>query len=211
MNRPTQLARQVDDILERIDSLRLPVAKSESSSQDVYFMPRHQVAKDINREMIKKLLEYHGIRDSNCDIIHKEYLAVFCTLIKIRKIKHIAHFTRNPESADRYLPFLNAAGWSSQCSRFFKDFEIAQWEFCAQEFHMGRLEDMHLRPNKVVPIIARTTLQKGPDSIVEKIEIHPDYNYLSTAVYSLYTTNMISSLIIEPHRVRMRHPPTLSS
>jgi hypothetical protein len=211
MERPAQLARQVDDIVECIDSLRLPVAKLKASSQDAYFTPRYELAKEFNREMIRKLLEYHGIRDANCDTIHEEYLAVFCTLIKIKKTKHIAHFTRDPESADRHLPFLNAAGWSSQCSSFFKDFETAQWEFCAQEFHMGRLEDMHLRPNKVVPIIARTTLQKGPDSIVEKIEIHPDYNCLNTAVYSLYITNMISSLIIEPHRVLMRHPPTLSS
>jgi hypothetical protein len=180
--RPTQLAHQAADIFERIESLRLPVAKTESSSQDVYFTPRHTLTKNINRDMIKKLLEYYELRDASCDTIHDEYLAVFCTLIRIRKAKHIVYFTRDPESADRYLPFLNHAGWSSECSSFFEDFEIAQWEFCAQEFYLGRLEDMQLRPNKVIPIIARTLLHKGPDSIVERIEIHSDYNYLNTAV-----------------------------
>jgi hypothetical protein len=203
IKRPTQVARQAADIYERIDLLRLRVAKAESSSQDVYFTPRHKLAKDINRDMIKKLLEHNGVRDANCDAIHDEYLAVFCILISIGKIKHIAHFTRDPESADRYLPFLNDAGWSPQCSSFFKEFEIAQWGFCAQEFHIGRLEDMRLRPNKVIPIMTRTILQKGPDSIVEKIEIHPDYNYLNTAVCSFKITNIIRSLINEPDRVQI--------
>jgi hypothetical protein len=135
--------------------------------------------------MIKKLLEYHGVRDTNCDTVHDDYLAVFCILIRIGKPKDIAHFTRDPESADRHLPFLNNAGWLPQCSSCYEDFEVAQWEFCAQAFHTGRLEDMQLRPNKVIPITARKVIQKGPDSIVEKIEIHPDYNYLNNAVCSL--------------------------
>jgi hypothetical protein len=90
MDRPAQLARQVHDISEHIVSLRLPVAKSDPSSQEVYFTPRHKLAKEITREMIKKLLEYHGVRDTNCDTVHDDYLAVFCILIRIGKPKDIA-------------------------------------------------------------------------------------------------------------------------
>jgi hypothetical protein len=134
--------------------------------------------------MIKTVLEIHGVWNVNSETIHKDYLAVFCTLIRIDKTEYITSFTRDPESADRYLPFLNDTGWSSQCSSFFKEFEITQWEFCAQEFHIGRLEDVQLRPNKILPITERRLLHKGPDSRVEQIQIHPDYNSLSTAVCS---------------------------
>jgi hypothetical protein len=208
---PIRPTNQIDDILKHINSLRVPAAKSDSASQDTFFTPRHKLAKELNREMIKKLLKYHGVRGANCDTVHNEYLAVFCTLISIGKIKHIAHFTRDPEFADRRLPFLSDAEWPPQCSSFFKDFEIVQWEFCAQEFHIGRLVNIHLRPNKVIPIIARMTMQTGPGFIVEKIEIHPDYNYLNTAVCSILIANMITSLIHESNRVRMRRLRILSS
>jgi serine/threonine protein kinase len=184
MEHPAQLAQQVDDVLELINSLRQTVAKPESALQDVFFTPRCILAKEFNREMIRKLLGNYGVRDANCDTIHDEYLAVLCTLIRIRKTKYIVYFIRDPESADRYLPFLNHTGWSSECSSFFSDFERAQWEFCAQEFHVGRLDDMRLRPNKIIPITARKQLKKGPDSKVEQIEIHSDYNYFNTAVCS---------------------------
>jgi hypothetical protein len=184
MERPKQLMRQVHDILERIDSLRLPVAKSDPASQDVYFTPRHKLAKEINREMIKQLSEYYGVPDADCDMVHDDYLAVFCILIRIGKPKYIAHFTRNPESADRHLPFLNNAGWSLQCFSFFEDFEVMQWEFCAQDFRIGWLEDVQLPPNKIIPMIKRTLIRKESDFTIEKIEIHPDYNYLNTTVCS---------------------------
>jgi hypothetical protein len=211
MENPTQLAHRVDDILEHVNSLRLLVAKSESSSQDVYFTPRRTLAKEFNREMIRKLLANHGIHDANCDTIHNNYLAVFCTLIRINKAEYITYFTRVPESADRYLPFFNDARWSPQCSSFFKDFESAQWEFCAQDFRIGRLEDVQLLPNKIIPIIKRTLLHKGPDSKVEQIEIHPDHNYLNTAVCSSNAANTIQLLTRKSFRVQMRRLPTLSS
>jgi hypothetical protein len=193
MERTAQLAQQVDDIQKHIKSLRLPVAQSDPISQDVFFTPRRKLAEEFSKEMIRKLLANHGVRDANCDTIHDEYLAVLCTLIRIRKTKYIIYFTCDPESADRYLPFLNHTGWSSECSSFFSDFERAQWEFCAQEFHVGRLNDMRMRPNKIIPIIARKQLKKGPDSLVERIELHSDYNYLSTAVCSSQIENIYSS------------------
>jgi hypothetical protein len=192
MEHPSQLVQQVKDILEHINSLRVPVAKLEPSSQDVFFTPRRILAKEISREMIMSLLVYHGVRDINCDTIHDHYLAVFCTLIRIGKPEYVAYFTRDPESADRYLPFLNDAGWAPQCSSFFQDFESTQWEFCAQEFHIGRLENVQLRPHKILPVTERKLLHRGPDSVVEQIHIHSDYNYLKTTVGSLRTININS-------------------
>ncbi|KAH7393820.1 hypothetical protein DE146DRAFT_616618 [Phaeosphaeria sp. MPI-PUGE-AT-0046c] len=181
MERQPQLAHQVDDILRRIDSLRILAVKSDSSLAAECFTPWRALAHELSRDKIKIFLDYEGVRSANYEAIHDHYLAVFGTLIRIGKAGFIKCFTRSLECADRYLPFSNSTNWSPQCRDFFEDFEKAQWEFCALPFRPGELDDQLLRSSKILPITARTCLKKGPDSTVEQIQVHPDYDYLTDA------------------------------
>lgn len=181
MERP-QLAHQAEDIQRRIDGLRTRAIAFDSSTPDKYFIPRRKLAEVLSPNRIKILLEYHGLRGVNCDIIHYGYLAVLGTLTIIHRTEYITYFTRYEELSDAYLPFHDKSWWSRECHHFFEEFESAQWQFCSQEFHSGELNDVVLRPGRILPFIDRKIIKKGPNPIVEQIEIHPDYNLLHAEV-----------------------------
>lgn len=178
------LSPQANRILEHVKSLRIPTAKAKSTAKDTWFVPRHVLARELGRSKIKILLDYYGISDVSCDTIHEDYLAVFGILITINQTKFIACFIQYEELADNRLPFHDKSQWLPECCVFFDEFKKAQWEFCAQEFRAGRLGDKRLHPDRVIPITARHCLNKGLDSIVEVIDIHPDYNCLLGEVRS---------------------------
>jgi hypothetical protein len=184
MDRRSQLASRRDDILRLVDGLPTPAVSAASTTPNEPFVPRNDLARELNRERIKTLLDYDGVRDVSCDTIHEDYLAVFGILVWIRRTKYISDFVRYEELADTYLPFHNDNEWPSDCSGFFNDFKREQWKFCAQEFRPGKLNDSRIRSDKIIPIVARSTLSKSPDSIVENIVIHPDYDLLSSKVCS---------------------------
>lgn len=177
-----QLVTQANRILERIRSLRTPIAKLHPTATDVFFVPRHVLRKELSVGNIRTLLDYYGIIGVSCDTVHQDYLAVLGTLIAINQTKYIACFTQYLEFADDRLPFHDPSEWSPECCVFFEDFKSAQWAFCAQEFRAGRLGDKRLNPNRILPIIERRCLNRGPDSIVEEIDVHPDYNCLGVEV-----------------------------
>jgi hypothetical protein len=182
MTRQSYLVPQRDDILRRIDELRVLAANLDPAAPKEYFIPRFTLAKELTREKIKTLLDYEEVRDVDYDTIHDNYLAVFGTLIRIQKISYIAHFVHYQEFADIRLPFTTDHGWPPACSVVFEPFERAQWEFCAQELCFGRLDKVTLHPDRIIPITRRNVLKASPDSRVEKVTIHLDYNRLFSAV-----------------------------
>ncbi|KAF1948009.1 kinase-like protein [Clathrospora elynae] len=153
------------------------------------FIPIHELRNYLIEARLRKLLlyvhrspnEWRGIRDS--------YLAVFAILLTIEKGAYISHFTRYDRLADSRLPLSNPDEWPEDCKSFFEAFDKAQREYCAKRLENGRLNDTSVPENTVMPFIKKEVLKKGPDSTVFRVEVHPDYNFLTRDDHNHPTTN----------------------
>jgi hypothetical protein len=143
------------------------------------FISRHALQQQLSHDSIKTLLDYNGIRNVDVDNIYKHYISVFGILLQIRKYEYIPYFVAHEHFSDDYLPFRDSAGWFEEYrANFFAAFYESQWAFCAQKFRSGRLDNIVLHQNRILPFVHKLTIQEGSDAKVEKVEIHPHYNEL---------------------------------
>jgi hypothetical protein len=194
MERRWELASQVDRIIERIG--QLPVLAFDDSSQPDGrpFISRHALQQELSRDSIKKLLDYVGIRNVDVRTIYDHHICVFGILLRIRKYEYIPYFVAHEHFADDCLPFRDAATWSEEHrTDFFAAFYESQWAFCAQKFRSGRLDKVVINPHRILPFVNKWIIQEGSDSIVEKVEIHSDYNELvaKVSIHRLETCGLV--------------------
>jgi hypothetical protein len=194
MERRWELASQVDRIIERIG--QLPVLAFDDSSQPDGrpFISRHALQQELSRDSIKKLLDYVGIRNVDVRTIYDHHICVFGILLRIRKYEYIPYFVAHEHFADDCLPFRDAATWSEEHrTDFFAAFYESQWAFCAQKFRSGRLDNVVIHPHRILPFVNKWIIQEGSDSIVEKVEIHSDYNELvaKVSIHRLETCGLV--------------------
>jgi hypothetical protein len=178
-SRRLDLASQVEHIIKRID--RLPVLAFDDPSQPDGrpFISRHALQQELSRDRIKKLLDYHLIRTVDVGTIYEHYICVFGILITIGKYEYIPYFVTHEHFSDDRLPFRDSADWFDEFrDDFFSAFYKSQWAFCAQKFRLGRLDNLQIQEDRILPFVDKRVIKKGSDSLVEKVEVHPDYNEL---------------------------------
>jgi hypothetical protein len=179
MSRRTELASQVEHIIKRID--RLPVLAYDDPSQPDGrpFISRHALQQQLSRDRIKKLLDYHLIRNVDVGTIYDHYICVFGILIQIQKYEYIPYFVAHEHFSDDWLPFRDSTCWFDEYrDDFFSAFYESQWAFCAQKFRLGRLDNIQIPEDRILPFVAKRVIKKGSDSLVEQVDLHSDYNEL---------------------------------
>jgi hypothetical protein len=167
------------DFREFVKRELIPAMSDPSTTQQHKFIPRATLQNYLTPNRLRKLLDSHG----ELEAIQTGYLAVFAILILIGKGIYITRFIPHDNLDDQHLPFQHFEGWpDDDCLDFKEQFFKAQWQFCAQPLKIRRLNDTRLSPDVIVPITRRTLLKKGIVSSIYVVDIHPEYDLLSSAV-----------------------------
>jgi hypothetical protein len=214
MSRRTELASQVERIIKRIEQLPVLAYDDPFQPNGRPFISRHVLQQELSRDRIKKLLDYRLIRNVDVGTIYDHYICVFGILLQIGKYEHIPYFIEHDHFSDDWLPFRDSAGWFDEHrDDFFSAFYKHQWAFCARTFRLGRLDNIQIQEDRILPIIDKSTLKKGSDSLVQKVEIHSDYNELVPKVSSCRVIHKKLHVLTDPiDRVLITNPqPTPSS
>lgn len=143
------------------------------------FVPRSVLRVYFTERKIKDFLDLYHIERHKWEAISNDYLAVFTILLLIGKGNFILSFLPYNNLSDAHLPFYNCANWEPICHDLFEVFTKDQWAFCAQELRPDRLDDKWFHGDLIIPIITRSPL-KSSDSTTFKVEVHSDYNLLTS-------------------------------
>jgi hypothetical protein len=179
----SQLDTHVADIITHLDQLQVREQDALSRNLGRPFVPRHTLQQYLSRDKIRQILEFCNVWDVDLDTIRNHYIAVFGILVQIKRPEYIGHFITHQHFADDRLPFLDRESWLEDYrGDFFKDFYEAQWKYCAQDFRPGRLDNIVIQKERILPFESRSLIKRGADSKVEKVEIHKYYHSLRPIV-----------------------------
>ncbi|KAF2852755.1 hypothetical protein T440DRAFT_17282 [Plenodomus tracheiphilus IPT5] len=178
MARSTQSANLVSDILRGLEGLQVKAFDLAIRSESQFFIPRPVLRDYLTLTRIRLLLKFRGVVEDIAQVVRDQYIAVFGILLRMGKWEHIIYFLRSDRFADNRLPFYECESWRPSCRNYYQDFIKAQWEFCAQGLKDGGLYDNELLDDQVMPITSMRSLKAGPDTLVDIVRVHRDYNYL---------------------------------
>lgn len=115
------------------------------------------------------------------EILQKNYLRVFSTLLFIGRAECITEFIQYPGLDDRHLPFLSPThpphNWPEPIE-FYPEFYSAQWQFCPQKFIKEKLWNVCLEADHILPIVEKTQMKKGKSAVIYKVKVLEPYNSL---------------------------------
>ncbi|KAI2476234.1 SPS1 Serine-threonine protein kinase [Pyrenophora tritici-repentis] len=181
---------ELRDFLDQLKQWTLFAANQSLPAGGRAFISIHQLKRYLDKERLRKLLFYVQRTSHNQEVIQDKYIVVFAILLKIGKGAYISHFTSHDSLADDRLPFEHPNGWFGESTSFFEEFYKAQWPFCAKRLERGRFTDKCVPEEMVIPFKRMEVLKQGPNSTVFRVEVFPEYNYLTQDEHDKPTTNV---------------------
>ncbi|KAI1577344.1 SPS1 Serine threonine protein kinase [Pyrenophora tritici-repentis] len=181
---------ELRDFLDQLKQWTLFAANQSLPAGGRAFISIHQLKRYLDKERLRKLLCYVQRTSHNQEVIQDKYIVVFAILLKIGKGAYISHFTSHDSLADDRLPFEHPNGWFGESTSFFEEFYKAQWPFCAKRLERGRFTDKCVPEEMVIPFKRMEVLKQGPNSTVFRVEVFPEYNYLTQDEHDKPTTNV---------------------
>lgn len=106
----------------------------------------------------------------------------FAILLLIGMGRYINHFIQHESLWDDHMPFDKERApadfpTTDVCPKFYQKFVERQWQFCAHHFRYG--VDIHLAPERILPIKTKTLIGTGGFADLYKITIYPGYDELT--------------------------------
>jgi len=163
-----------------IENSLVLVDSGPSPTHPLRFLPRDSLKTYLTPKRLRQL----GINPSEWQIIHTGYTTIFTILFLIDKAIYITRFLPHHCFDDEHLPFQHFEGWPLDCQSFSRQFDNAQWQFCAQTLKKGRLNNTQFPPQAIVPFIRRKAIKEDVVSSTYMVELHPEYDRLIDKVHS---------------------------
>jgi hypothetical protein len=152
------------------------------------YIPLSALEKYWSKKRISCVLNSFSPRlDFDVGVIGDHYLRIFSTLVCTGRdtVEDLAKLFINHNLSDEKLPLgSRPTEWPDQ--HFFRNFfaRIAehQWQFFPLPFSSGKLQDLHIPDERILPINWGTQLSHGAAADVHVFDIHREFNHLSPKV-----------------------------
>ncbi|ORY67739.1 uncharacterized protein BCR38DRAFT_407683 [Pseudomassariella vexata] len=114
-------------------------------------------------------------------ILRKCFLRIFSTLVYTNQANRLSAFTRHGLNDDSFpVVKFPETHWPNEglYTTIFRKFSEKQWMFFPLEFHRERLIDLHLAPQRILPLESKKMINDGDAAQVYEIKVHTPYNML---------------------------------
>ena len=167
------------------------------------FIPRSHLEEYFDRprrleNLLDVVLDASKRPEVDPNLVRLHYPRCFATLLCIGEGSMVSHFYQHESLRDEKLPFrARPAEFPTTSPDKFKDFQDAQWQFCAVNLKYGM--NGHFKRDDIVPIIHREKIGEGGSAIVYKIVVDQNYHSLrppshATAVFPAAWVYVLSLL-----------------
>lgn len=192
-----KVADELQDLKDYVH-MSLQQAKDNFKPEDNQpYVPTTKLREYLTEEKLRLLLLRHHLQPDHWKQVRDRYLVVYVILIYIGKGEYIGYFKNYNELADDRLPFKSDQDWPIDCRPFYHDFAKAQWTFCAQKFERDQVHGIRYPLGTIFPFKCCKVLKENTDSIVCKIELHEDYNYLNRVCASSFAHRLCTNMLVE--------------
>jgi hypothetical protein len=180
--------RRIQEFYEWQEQARQPGHRiKEGKFESALFIPNSKVKSYLTANRVRDLLEACSVLQFNNVIGIQSYRSVvFCILLSCEKGQHITTCARRESIVDTHLPIPLATLLqefpSNEYGGLAREFDAAQWEWCARELRNSEMDDMNLESQCILPITEWVQVGRGGTAQVYRIKLHHDYNILSVWV-----------------------------
>lgn len=145
-----------------------------------HFVPPAELTEYWTRPRIGEVCKsYKPALPAKFKAIRENLVNIFSLLVYIGKVQYYEAFLRNSIYDDQ-LPFKRAPEPLSSpvYEELFRGVLEHQWLFCPLILNYGRLSDLHLEPERVLPFYDEETIKSGTTSRLSKLRVHAACNGL---------------------------------
>ncbi|KAK4894202.1 hypothetical protein LTR27_007570 [Elasticomyces elasticus] len=169
----------IQDALQWLQANSIKSCASATPQDHHTFIPEDAISTHFDYQCLKTIVEAlrTGLGRDDCnklagDILKFKYLRVFCILLCIDKAQHIRSLLKYDLSDARFPvtqepdDFPQGVSWTA--------FRKQQWRYFAYKLVQGM--EKSISRDRVLPIVSRKPIGEGDETIVYKIELHPEYD-----------------------------------
>ncbi|KAI3322542.1 kinase-like protein [Xylariaceae sp. AK1471] len=180
----------VVDFSEHVKATSL-LGTNGHNEQCKYFPPSKQ-KKYWTPTKIKKLIHAH-YEYVPSEIINKEYLGVFSTLVFADRVASLSQFSIHGLTDAHFPLYKYPERWQDvpALRELFKAFQEHQWMFFPFVFRANQLSDSIINPRQILPLAEREALSNTQDACVAKIVINNACHSIDPAPGSVHNDTFV--------------------